>query len=146
MCAFRISPRLGGLLRALAFDRRGATALEAAFTLPLVILLSLGAVEMARAVSAQANINHAVKETARFAAVRGAASDAAATEAQLEAMALQIAELPADTLVPGVSWSPDNIPGSTVTVQLQHTFSPITLPFASDSFTFSSTASMTIVR
>jgi len=146
MHAFRLAARFANLLRAFAVDRRGATAVEAAFTLPLVILLSLGAVELGRVVSAQANINHAVKETARFAAVRGAASGAAATEAQLEAMALQLAELPADTLVPGVSWSPDNVPGSTVTVQLQHTFSPITLPFASDSFTFSSTASMTIVR
>ena len=141
-----LATRFADRLRAFAVDRRGATAVEAAFTLPLVILLSLGAVELGRAVSAQANIAHAVKETARFAAVRGAASGAAATEAQLEAMALQLATLPADTLVPAVSWSPDNVPGSTVTVQLQHTFSPITLPFAPDSFTFSSTASMTIVR
>ena len=146
MHAFRLAARLADLLHALAADRRGATAVEAAFTLPLVILLTLGAIELGRVVSAQANINHAVKETARFASVRGAASGAAATEAQLEAMALQLAELPADTLIPGVSWSPDNVPGSTVTVQLQHTFSPIALPFASDSFTFSSTASMTIVR
>jgi len=146
MHAFRLTTRFTGLLRALPADRRGATAVAAAFTLPLVILLSLGAVELGRVVWAQASINHAVKETARFAAVRGAASGAAATEAQLEAMALQIAELPADTLIPAVSWSPDNVPGSTVTVQLQHTFSPIALPFAPDSFTFSSTASMTIVR
>jgi Flp pilus assembly protein TadG len=146
MCAFRISSRLGGLLRALASDRRGATAIEAAFTLPLVMVLTFGAVEMGRAVSAQANINHAVKETARFAAVRGAASGAAATESQLEAMAVQLAELPAYTLVPTVSWNPDKVPGGVVTVELLHTFTPITLPFASDSFTFSSTASMTIVR
>jgi Flp pilus assembly protein TadG len=146
MHAFRLTTRFTGLLRASAVDPRGATAVEAAFALPLVILLSLGAVEMGRVVWAQASINHAVKETARFAAMRGAASGAAATEAQLEAMALQIAELPPDTLVPAVSWSPDNVPGSTVTVQLQHTFSPVALPFAPDSFSFSSTASMTIVR
>jgi Flp pilus assembly protein TadG len=146
MHAFRLAGRSADLLRAFALDRRGATAVEAAFTLPLVILLTFGAIELGRVVSAQANINHAAKETARFASVRGAASGAAATGDQLEAMALQLAELPADTLVPTVSWSPDNIPGSTVTVQLQHNFSPITLPFASDNFTFSSTASMTIVR
>lgn len=146
MHAFRLATRFAKLLPGLAADRQGATAVEAAFTLPLVILLSLGVVELGRAVSAQANIAHAVKETARFAAVRGAASGAAATETQLEAMALQLAELPPDTLVSAVSWSPDNVPGSTVTVQLQHAFSPITFPFISDSFSFSSTASMTIVR
>jgi Flp pilus assembly protein TadG len=147
MSAFPFAARLPDLLRALALDRRGATAVETAFILPLLILLSLGAVELGRVVWAQASINHAVKETARFASVRGAASGpAAATEDQLEVMALQLAELPADTLLSAVSWNPDNYPGSVVTVQLQHTYTPITLPFAAESFTFSSTASMTIIR
>jgi Flp pilus assembly protein TadG len=146
MHAFRLTARVADLLRALAADRCGATAVEAAIALPLVILLSLGAIELGRVVSAQANINHAVKETARFAAVRGAASESAATEDQLKTMALQLAELPTGSLVPAVRWDPDNVPGSLVTVELQHTFTPVALPFAPDSFTFSSTASMTIVR
>jgi Flp pilus assembly protein TadG len=37
-------------------------------------MLSLGAIEIGRAVSAKAAINHAVEETVRFAAVRDAAS------------------------------------------------------------------------
>jgi Flp pilus assembly protein TadG len=147
MHTFRLASRSADLLRALAVNRRGATAVEAAFTLPLVILLSLGAVELGRIVWAQASINHAVKETARFASVHGAASGpAAATANELQSMALEMAELPADTLVPAVSWSPDNFPGGVVTVQLHHTFSPLVSPFAPNSFTFSSTASMTIVR
>jgi Flp pilus assembly protein TadG len=146
MHAFRLAARFVDLLRVFAIDRRGATAVEAAFTLPIVVLLTLGAIELGRVVWAQASINHAVKETARFAAVRGAASGTAATENQLETMALELTELPADSLVPAVSWNPDNVPGSVVTVQLQHTYKPIAMPFASDSFTFSSTASMTIIR
>jgi Flp pilus assembly protein TadG len=146
MHAFSLAARFNGLLRALALDRRGATAVEAAFTLPLIIMLSLGAIEIGRAVSAKAAINHAVGETARFAAVRGTASGTPATEDQLEAMALQLAELPAGTLTAGVNWAPDNAPGSVVTVQLQHTFTPVALPFAPSTFTFSSTASMTIIR
>jgi Flp pilus assembly protein TadG len=146
MHALRLAARFADRLRALAVDRCGASAVEAAFTLPVVVLLTLGAVELGRVVWAQASINHAVKETARFAAVRGAASGAAATEDQLQAMALQLAELPASTLIPAVIWNPDNFPGGVVTVQLQHTFSPMALPFGPDSFTFSSTASMTIVR
>lgn len=138
--------RLRDFLRAFTLDRRGASAVEAAFTLPLLILLSFGAIELGRIVWAQASITSAVKETARFASVRGAASGMAATGDQLEAMAVQLAELPAGSLVPAVSWDPDNVPGSVVTVQLQHSYTPITLPFASDGFTFSSTASMTIVR
>jgi Flp pilus assembly protein TadG len=134
------------LLRALALDRRGVTAIEVAFTLPLLIMLSLGAIEIGRAVSAKASINHAVEETVRFAAVRGAASGTPATQTQLETMAVQLAELPAGTLVAGVNWDPDNSPGSVVTVQLQHTFTPVALPFAPTTFTFDSTASMTVIR
>ena len=141
-----LATRLSSWLRALAVDRRGGAAIEAAFTLPAAILLTLGATELGRVVWAQASINHAVKETARFAAVRGAASEAAATEAQLETMALELTELPAETLAAAVSWAPDNLPGSVVTVQLQHDFTPLTIPFAPSTFTFSSTASMTIVR
>ncbi len=146
MRALDLAARVTDLLRALAQDRRGATAIQAAFTLPLVIMLSLGAIEIGRAVAAKASINHAVEETARFAAVRGTASGTAATQGQLETMALQLAELPAGTLVADVTWAPDNAPGSVVTVQLQHTFTPAALPFAPGTFTFFSTASMTIIR
>jgi Flp pilus assembly protein TadG len=146
MRSFGLAARTTDLLRSLARDRRGVTAIEVAFTLPLLIMLSLGAIEIGRAVSAKASINHAVEETARFAAVRGTASGTPATQDQLETMALQLAELPAGSLVAGVTWAPDNAPGSVVTVQLQHTFTPVALPFAPSSLTFASTASMTIIR
>ncbi len=130
--------------RRLLLDRRGASAVEFALAIPAVLLLTLGAVEIGRAVSAQASLNHAAKETARFASVRGKASAAAATKADLEAMAVQLADLYATTAA--VSWDPDNSPGGNVTVQLQHTFTPVTPVFDAATFTFSSTASMTVVR
>jgi Flp pilus assembly protein TadG len=146
MRSFGLAARMADRLRVLALDRRGGTAIEVAFTLPLLIMLSLGAIEIGRAVSAKAAINHAVEETVRFAAVRGAASGTPATQAQLETMAVQLAELPAATLAADVNWNPDNSPGSVVTVQLQHTFTPVALPFAPATFTFDSTASMTVIR
>ncbi len=146
MRALDLAANVTRLLRVLAQDRRGSAAIQAAFTLPLVITLSLGAIEIGRAMSAKASINHAVEETARFAAVRGTASGATATQGQLETMAVQLADLPAATLVPDVTWAPDKAPGSVVTVQLQHTFTPVALPFAPSTITFSSTASMTIMR
>jgi Flp pilus assembly protein TadG len=127
-------------------DRRGGVAIEFAFIIPLAILLTLGSIEVARAVSVQASINQAAKETARFASVRGSASGAAATEAQLEAMAVQLADLADASTTAAVSWAPDNSPGSLVTVDMQTTFTPIALPFGPSSYDFTSTASMTIVR
>jgi Flp pilus assembly protein TadG len=69
----------------LVSDRHGGVAIEFAFVIPIAILLTVGAVEVARAVSVQASISQAAKETVRVASVRGSASGAAATEAQLEA-------------------------------------------------------------
>lgn len=131
-------------LRRLLGDQRAAGAVEFALVAPVVILVTMGAIETARAISAQAAIDHAVKETVRYAAVRGTASGAEATQSELETMALDIADL-TDTSATA-SWNPDNSPGGVVTVQMQHTFNPVTLPFDGDTFTFDATASMTIVR
>jgi Flp pilus assembly protein TadG len=139
-------PRRAAPLLRLLGEQGGAAAVEFAFTAPMAILLTVGAMEVGRAVWAHASIHHAAKETARFAAVRGAASGSPATVANLEAMALQLADLPDARTTADVSLTPDNRPGSTVTVQLQHTFIPLALPFGSTSFNFSSSASMTILR
>ncbi len=131
-------------LRRLLRDLRGASAVEFALTIPAVIMLTVGALEIGRAVSAQAAINHAAKETARFASVHGAASGAPATAEELQTMALQAADLKATTAA--VNWDPDNSPGGNVTVDLQHTFTPVTPVLDATTFTFSSTASMTVIR
>lgn len=127
-------------------DQRGAAIVEAALAFPIVIFLSLGALETARAVSASASINHAAKETVRWAAVRGEASSEEATEAELESRAIELANLPASSVTAEVSWDPDNSPGSLVFVTMQHTFTPVALPFLPKSLALSSTASMTVIR
>ena len=138
--------RLPATVARLVGDRRAAAAIEFAFIIPIAVLLTVGAVEVARAVSVQASISQAAKETVRFASVRGSASGAAATEAELETMAVDLAELADDSTSAVVAWTPDNSPGSVVTVDMQTDFAPVALPFGPSSYTFTSTASMTIVR
>jgi Flp pilus assembly protein TadG len=133
-------------LARLPADRRGGVAIEFAFIIPIAILLTIGAIEVARAVSVQASISQAAKETVRFASVRGSASGAPATEAQLEAMAVELADLADASTSASVAWDPDNKPGSDVTVAMQTTFSPVVLLFGPSSYVLTSTASMTIVR
>jgi len=139
-------PDVVATIARLVGDRRGGASIEFAFIIPIAILLTFSAVELARAVSVQASISQAAKETVRFASVRGSASGAAATEAQLETMAVQLAELADPSTQAAVSWAPDNRPGSTVTVDIQTTFTPVALPFGPSGYTFTSTASMMIVR
>jgi len=140
------APDIVATIARLVGDRRGGAAIEFAFIIPIAILLTIGAVEVAHAVSVQASIAQAAKETVRFASVRGSASGAAATEAQLETMAVQLADLADVSTSAAVSWAPDNSPGSVVTVDMQTTFTPVALPFGPSSYTFNATASMTIVR
>ena len=135
-----------GTLARLGGDTRAGVAVEFAFIIPIAILLTIGSIEVARAVSVQASISQAVKETVRFASVRGSASGAAVTKAQLEAMAVDLADLTNGATLANASWSPDNSPGSLVRVDMQTTFSPVVLLFGPSSYTFTSTASMTIVR
>ena len=137
---------LSAPLARLIGDRRGGVAVEFAFVVPIAILLTIGAIEVARAVSVQASLSQAAKETVRFASVRGSASGVAATEAELEALAVQLADLADASTSAAVAWDPDNSPGSAVTVDMQTTFSPVVLLFGPSSYTFTSTASMTIVR
>lgn len=133
-------------VRRLARCQRGAAYVEFALVAPILIVLSVGVIEAARAVAAQAAIAHAVKETVRFASVRGTASGAAVTQSALETMALDIADLPSVATTAAASWSPDNAPGGVVTVQMQHDFTPLALPFGARTFSLEATASMTVVR
>lgn len=127
-------------------DRRGAAAIEFAIVFPIVILLSFGGFELARAMWAQAAINHAVKETVRFASVRGAASGMTPGSDAIEAMALAIADLDTARTTATVNWDPDTIPGSVVTVQMQHDFRTFAMPIDIGRITLDATASMTVIR
>jgi hypothetical protein len=61
-------------------------------------------------------------------------------------MPMQSADLADASTSVAVTWDPDNSPGSAVTVDVQTPFSPVVLLFGPSSYTFTSTASMTIVR
>lgn len=134
-------------LRRLGRDDRGAAAVEAAIVLPILFTLTIGGIEIGRALSVQAAIRHAVQETARFGTVHGFASGAAATTADLEAMAAGLADLPPATTTIAAAFTPDNRPGSEVTVSIDHAYTPLTgAVFDLSGFTLSSTATLTVIR
>lgn len=95
----------------------GATAVEFAFLLPLLLLAPLTAIELGRAAWAQSALNHAVQEAARCASVR---PDLCATPDDIAAFAA--GSVPAL----GVSASAFTITaepcGTRVVVQMRHRF------------------------
>ena len=109
----------------LLHDNGGATAVQFAFVAPILILLTLGIVDMGRFGLAATAMRNGAIEAARFASLRGAASAAPATVSAIVAVAKdQAVGVPPDDLSVVVAWSPDNNPGSQVKVKLSYAFSP----------------------
>ena len=96
--------------------------------------------------SVQASINQAAKETVRFASVRGFCERRGCNRGRDRGHGRPAGGSDHRQHVGGRRWDPDNSPGSVVTVDIQTSFAPAILLFGPSSYTFTSTASMTIVR
>ena len=75
-------------LRHLLADRRGATAVEMAFILPVLILLLVGLMETGRLIWTQSVLHYAVEHAARCAAID---TNNCATTAQVQNYAIAMA-------------------------------------------------------
>ena len=100
-------------------SRRGSAMLESALSLTLLLTMLFGIIEFGRATWMYSLTSYLANEGARYAMVRGGASaspaDAAAVSAYVRGLAVGVdpAALTVDT-----TWSPDNAPGSMVTVKV----------------------------
>jgi Flp pilus assembly protein TadG len=111
------------VFRRLLHDDAGSSAVQFAFVAPVLILLTLGIIDMGRLGLAATAMRNAAMDAARFASLRGAASAAPATVSAIAAVARdQAVGVPPSDLSVAVVWSPDNKPGSQVKVQLSYAF------------------------
>jgi Flp pilus assembly protein TadG len=104
--------------------------IEMALVLPIYFLMVYSILEMCFVLFGYCNATYASRLTARYAAVHGTGSTSACTSAQLQTMAQQFlwgAPKSGTTISP--SWSPDNNPGSTVTVTISLVY-PTAIPFS----------------
>ncbi len=108
--------------RRLAADRRGALALEFGFALPVLILLTVGLIDVSMLVWSSSTIENAAAEGARYAIVNGADSPSPASAADITAyIRAHAVGVPGTALNVDVSWQPNNQSGSRVTVALAYT-------------------------
>ena len=90
---------------------------------PVLVMLSLGTIEIGRAMLTYHDLSLATFEAGRYAMVHGTGSDNPATKAQLKTLAAALmhgadpAQLDLDA-----TWDPDKNPGSFVTIILQYPF------------------------
>jgi len=108
--------------RRLRANRRGTVAIEFGFALPVLILLTVGLIDVSRLLWSSSTIENAAAEGARYAIVNGSDSLSPATAGDIENFVrAQAVGVPATALNVDVSWYPNNHPGSRVVVALAYT-------------------------
>ena len=111
---------------------RGASSVEVAVILPVLLLATVGIIDFARIVSARNMLSNAAREATRYASVRSIESDDPVTsELVLDQVLQRIGPLDPELLTIHTTWSPQNAPGATVEVDLLYDFQPISplMPF-----------------
>lgn len=104
-------------------DRSGGMAIEFGFAAPVIVVLTIGLMDIGRMVWIDTTIANAAYEGARYAAIRGADSDSPATSAQVVTYVKgRAAGVVESDISVAVSWSPDNSSGSEFLIQIGYDF------------------------
>jgi Flp pilus assembly protein TadG len=123
-------------------SRRGATLVEFALTTLLFLALTLGGFEVGRAIWTYATVSHATKQAVRYAMIHGAdnagvdASGNPLSQDDVDEMIEEVVKenavgLNADSLTVVTTWTPSNVPGSTVGVRVRYPFQFLFNPLTS---------------
>ncbi len=125
---------------------RGVNAVEFAIVAPILLTLIFGTIDFGIAMYTYEFVSYSAQMGARYACVRGSTSP---TPVSADGVQTYVRSLAAPTKDPTsytvtTTWSPDNKPGSTVTVQVSSTFTPLTSLIPQVSLQLSRTASMVI--
>jgi Flp pilus assembly protein TadG len=126
---------------------RGSSLVETALvTIPFFTLI-LGIIACGYLVFTYDSVAFAAQQGARWASVRGSTSGVAATAASVQAYVNgQAPGLVSASLNVKTVWSPDNKPGSTVTVQVTYTAVPLSTLSLPNTLTIGSSSSTTVSR
>ena len=124
-------------------SEHGGAVYEFAMLLPLISILFLGIIDFSRAMLAYNALTHASEAAARFASVRSRTSLSPATTGTITTRVLQAGTgLESDKIEVTATWSPGNIRGGVVRVQIDYPFEPMTpfVPWETINLTGSATA------
>lgn len=139
-------------LRSSGIGDLGLTIVEFAVILLLLLTILLGIMDAGRAVLTYHTLYEAVSEGTRFASVNGSTSGTPPeprTTAEVDPLIKQrvvdaAVGLQLDTSNVQINWTPDNRPGSSVSVSASYLYEPFAFGWAS--FSLSSDSSVVILR
>jgi Flp pilus assembly protein TadG len=113
--------------------------------LPLISILFLGIIDFSRAMLAYNALTHASEAAARFASVRSRTSLSPATTGSIRDRVLQAGTgLEADRIEVTATWTPGNIRGGLVRVQIDYPYQLLTPFMPWDALTLTGSASARI--
>lgn len=123
----------------------GAAAVEFALIATAYIAILLGVVEVGLYVADKQDLVSAVHSTGRYAIVHGSSSSSPASAATLEQMVgAKLVIINSASITANASFSPNNNPGSIVTITASYTWKPIVPLLHLPSATISATSAATI--
>ena len=128
-------------------EQRGVAAVEFAFIAPALLLLTVGIIDVGRMMWTASTLDHAAREGARFATVRGAQSVQPTNQSEVEAfVASRAIGIDPDNLSVQVNWSPDANRGSTVTITVGYQYDSLLVGFLNhEPINFESVSSLSIL-
>ena len=121
--------------------------MEFALSFILFLLMTvIGVMDLGRGIWAYNLVAHASHEAVRYAMVHGSKSQTPATEDDIAGYVRRRTFIlePGGGVAVTTTWVPDNSPGSTVRVRVEHEHRPFFTAFLGKSFHLSSTAEMVI--
>lgn len=144
---FPNTPKLQATTDSFVRDEHGVTAIEFGLIAPILFLVLYAFVEIGWAFLSYHQLGHAVYETARYAVVHGSDSSAPADATALLAVLTEAAPLiDGSAMALTVTWTPDNDPGSAVSIQGVLNYEPLLDVIGFASFAMSSSVEMVIAR
>ena len=137
--------RMRRVIRRRRRSSRGAAMVESAMVLLVLAVLLAGIMEIGFATLISNSVSFAAQRAARYASVRGTGSGRPAQASEIQAIAQSYAApLNPSGLTVGVTWTPNNNPGSTVLVTVSYGIRM--LPVSSGTITFTGKALQTIAQ
>ncbi len=135
------------LLRKFLREKRGAAGVEFALVSTAFLTMLLGVMEVARYVADRQDLLSAVHTTGRYAIVHGSASSSPATTTSLKTMVgTSLFLINSSSVTASASFSPNNSPGSKVTITASYTWTPLVPLLHLPSATISATSVATILN
>lgn len=128
-------------------ENGGAAAVEFALVSTFYLTLLLGVFEVGLYVADQQDLISAVHSTGRYAIVHGSSSSSPASAAALEQMVgAKLMLINSTSITANASFSPNNSPGSKVTITASYTWKPIVPLLHLPSATISASSAATILN